>query len=141
MKMIKGSYMKFFYVTNIFDLDIFDNETASLLKFLEICTEMHFVSLFFLKERNIATSLLMICLKCTAVHYANLNSSFINKPFLNYELQNMLFPFFRFLIDIYFNEAFVKNLMRKLSFLNTNFHNSFQDVVYYRILECQTLSQ
>ena len=28
--------------------------------------------------------------------------------------------------------------MKKLSFLNTNFHNSFQDVVYYRILGCQT---
>ena len=43
---------------------------------------MHFISLFFLNERNIATSLLMIPLKCTAVDYANLNSSSLNKPYL-----------------------------------------------------------
>ena len=49
---------------------------------LEISTEIHFVSLFFLNERNIATSLLIIHLKCTAVHYANLNSNSINKPYL-----------------------------------------------------------
>ena len=41
--------MKFYYVTNIFDLHTFDNETMGLLIFLEICTEMHFVSLFFFK--------------------------------------------------------------------------------------------
>ena len=63
-------------------------------------------------------------LKCGVVHYANLNSSSINKPFLNYGLLNMLFCFFRFLIYVYFN---------------ISFHNSFQEVVYYRILECQTL--
>ena len=33
---------------------------------------MHFVSLFFLNERNITTPLLMIHLKPTSVHYANL---------------------------------------------------------------------
>ena len=43
--------MKFYYVTNIFD-----NETVALLKFFKICTEMHFVSLFFLNERNITAS-------------------------------------------------------------------------------------
>ena len=46
---------------------------------------------------------------------------------------------FRFLIYVYFNEAFVKNLMKKLSFFNTKFQNSFQDVVYYRVLGFQTL--
>ena len=75
--------MKFYYVTNVFDLLTFDNETTALLKFLEISAEMHFVSLFFLNERNNTTPLLMIHLKCTVVHYANLNSSSINKPFLN----------------------------------------------------------
>ena len=43
---------------------------------------MHFVSLFFLNKRNIATSLLMIHLKGAAVHYANLNSSSMNEPYL-----------------------------------------------------------
>ena len=58
---------------------------------------MHFVSLFFLNERNITTSLLMIHLKRTVVHYSNLNSSSVNKPFLNYAPLNMLFLFFDFL--------------------------------------------
>ena len=59
--------MKFYYVTNIFDLHIFDNETTALLKFFQISTEMHFVSLFFLNERNITTSLLMMHSKCCAL--------------------------------------------------------------------------
>ena len=104
---------KFYYVANIFDLHIFDKETAALLHFFEICTEMHFVSLFFLSERNITSSLLMIHLKCTVVHYSNLNSSSINKPFLNYGPLNMLYFFsffFWFLIYVYFNEVFVKKL-------------------------------
>ena len=54
--------MKFYYVTNIFDLRTFDNEILS--KFFEISIEMHFVSY----ERNIATPLLMIHLKYTVVH-------------------------------------------------------------------------
>ena len=60
----------------------------------EIFTETHFVSLFFLNERNITTSLLMIHLKCTVVHYSNVNSTSINKPFFNYGLLNMLLLFF-----------------------------------------------
>ena len=40
---------------------------------------------------------------------------------------------------VYFNEAFVKNFMGKLSFFNKNVYNSFQDVVNYRILGCQSL--
>ena len=93
---------------NIFDLHIFNNETAALLNLFEICMEMHFVSLFFLKERNITTSLLMIHLKCAVVHYANLNSSSRNKSFLTYGPLNMLLCFFKihinnyhFLIQIY----------------------------------------
>ena len=44
--------MKFYYVTNIF-------------KIFEISAEMHFVSLFFLNERNITASFLMMHLKCS----------------------------------------------------------------------------
>ena len=54
----------------------------------------------------------MMQLKCTVLHYANLNSSSINKSFLKYESLNMLFRFFRFLIYIYFNEAFFKNFVK-----------------------------
>ena len=41
--------MKFYYVTNIFDLHTFDNETTGFLKLFEILTEMHFASLLFSK--------------------------------------------------------------------------------------------
>ena len=61
----------------------------------------------------------MIHLKCTAVHDANLNSSSINKPYLR--PLNMLFRFFDLLI--------------KTIIFYINFPNSFQDVVYYRILD------
>ena len=73
--------MKFCYVTNIFDLRIFENEITALLQFFEICAEMYFVSSFFLNQRNITTLLLTIHLKCTVMHYTNLNSSCINKLF------------------------------------------------------------
>ena len=68
--------MKLYYVTNIFDLRTFENETT----FPEICREMHIFSLFFLNQTN-STSLLVIHLKCTVVHYANLNSNSISKSF------------------------------------------------------------
>ena len=101
---------------------------------------MHFVSLFFLIERNITASLLMIHLKCTFVHSANLNSSTINKPYLRAVEYAISFGvFFGFLIYVYLKEAFIKNVMKKPSFFKTNFQNSFQDVVYYKILRCQTL--
>ena len=83
LQWISRVLMKLYYVPNTFDLHICDNEMASLLKIFEICKEMHFASLFFLKERNIKTSLLMIHLKCSVLHYANLNSSSMNRLFLN----------------------------------------------------------
>ena len=120
--------MKFYCVTNIFDLQIFDNEATVLLFFKKVCTEMRFVSLFFLNQRNITASHLMTHLKCTVVHNAqqyilnvsskvSLNSSSINKVFTNYGPSNMLLRFFYFFLYVYFNEAFVKNFMKKVSFL------------------------
>ena len=85
---------------------------AAILNFFEICTEMHFVSLYFLNERNITTSLLVIHLKCTVVNYDNLNSSSINQVFLNYGLLNIRFRFSLFLAYISFNEAFVKKNLK-----------------------------
>ena len=109
--------MKIYNVTNIFDLHTFDNEATALLNFFEIFTEMHFVSLIFLNERNITTSLLMVHFKCTVVHYANLNSSPIKRSYLRAVEYAILFVFFRFLIYGYFNETFVKTFMKKVSFL------------------------
>ena len=135
----KGSYEVLLSHTYFWNIH-FLQWNGGLFKTFWICTEMHFDSLFFLTERRITTSLFMIQLKCTVPHYANLNSSSINKPFLNYGQLNMLLRFFfRFLIYVYFNEAIVKNFMKNLSFFETNFRNSFQEVVYYRVLGCQTL--
>ena len=108
----------FYYVTNIFDLHICDKETAALSFFFEICTDMHFI-FFFQHWRNITTSLLMMHLKCTVVHYANLNSSSKNKPFLNYGLLNMLFRFFDFLFLFISIKLLSKNLWN-------NYHFSIQ---------------
>ena len=53
----------------------------------------------------------------------------INKPYLRaVEYATSFFFDFDF---VYFNETFVKYFMKKLSFFNTNFQNSFQDGVYY----------
>ena len=124
---------------NIFDLDIFDKGTVALLNFFEICTEMHFVS-FFLNERNITTSLLMIHLKCTVVHYSNLNSSSINEPFLNYGPLNMLFLFFfNFLFTFILKRLLSKEYEITIIFFNASFQNSFQDVAIYKILGRHTL--
>ena len=63
------------------------------MKFVRECI---FFFIFFLNERNIATSLLMI----------HLNLGPVNKPLLNYGPLNMLFRFFQFLIYACFNEVF-----------------------------------
>ena len=110
---ISSVYRKFYYVTNIFDLHIFDKETVAVLNFLEICIKKHFVSSFFLNEKSIKTSLLMIHLKYTVVHYSNLNSSSISKPFLNYGPLNMLF-FFYFFYNFLFTFILTRLLSKKL---------------------------
>ena len=93
-------------------------------------------SLSFFNEK-ILVLFLMINLKCTVAHYASLNSSSKNMPYL--WIANILFWFFHFLIYVYFNEALVKKLYEKtLPFFNTNFQNSFQNVVYYRTAGCKT---
>ena len=138
IKWISRVLMKFCYVIkNIFDLHTFDNERTDHLKFFEISTEMHFVSLFFLHEGNVTISLLIIHVKCTVVHYVKLNSSSLNKHYSR--AVEYAISFFRFLIYVYFNDASIKNFMEKLLFFNANFQKSFQDVVYYRILGFQTL--
>lgn len=88
----KGSYL---YVTNIFDLHIFDKEKEVFLKLLE--TSWNFFArkfilflYFFLDEISNTNSLLIIHLERTFVHFGNLNSSFISKQCLNYGLLNML---------------------------------------------------
>ena len=84
--------------------------------FFEICTDMHFVSLFFLCERNITTSLLMIHLKCTVMHYANLNSSTKNKLFLTGRWI-CYFAFFDFLFMFVLMKCLSKNLWNSYHFL------------------------
>ena len=124
--------MQFFYVKNIFDLQFSDNETTTLSKSLEICTKMHFVSLFFLNERNI----LVIQLKCTVVHYVDLRSSSIIFKLRAVEYAS---PFFSICYLSLFQRGSCEKLLKKIFIFNTHFQNSSQDVGYYRILGCQTL--
>ena len=63
------------------------------------------ICLFFLNERNIGTSLLMIHLKCTVAHYTNLNSSSINKHYLRVA---------EYAISCFFNFSFMFILTRLL---------------------------
>ena len=81
----------------------------------------------------------MIHLKRTVVHYPYLYSSSVHKPFFNHRPSNMLLRLFWFLICVYFKKVFVKIFMQNLPFFNLDFENSFQDVVYYRILGYQTI--
>ena len=111
-----NEFWGFYYVTNIFDLHTFDNETTALLKFIETSTEIHFVSLLFLNERNIATSLLMIHSKCTLVHYANLNSSSKNKPYLR-AAKFVISFFFDFLFTFLLTRVSPKTLWKNYHFL------------------------
>ena len=78
-------------------------------KIFEICRKTYFASLFFLNERNITISILMIHVKHTVVHYANLNSGSINKSYLLATEYAILLGFFLFSIYVYFNKAFIKN--------------------------------
>ena len=53
----------------------------------------------------------------------------------------MLFRFFQFLIYVYLNGVFVQYSMKKLSFFNANFQNSFQDVLHNnRVLNLMMLT-
>ena len=84
-------------------------------------------------EGNIKTSILLILLKCIVVGYSNGNESFTGRLFSNYGLLKKLFHFFRYLIYSVFHDTFVKRLIKKLSFLSSNFKTQFQDVVYYML--------
>ena len=98
-----------YFVTN------FENETTAR-KFYEICTGMRFVSIIFLTERDIRTSLLIMNLKCTVVRYANLNSISIKKPFLSFFASfNFLFMFILTRLNLW------KTLWKKTIILNKRF--------------------
>ena len=87
----------------------------------------------------IKASILLILLKCIVVGNSNGNENLSGRLFSNYGPLKMLFHFFRYLIYSVFHKYFVKKFMKKLSFFNSNFRNPFQDVIYYRKLECLTL--
>ena len=119
--------------------EILDNEKTALWIFFEIYTEERFASYILSNEGNIKASILLILLKCIVVGYSNGNESFTGRLFSNYGPLNMLFHSPRYLIYSVFHKAFVKKFMKKLSFFNSNFKNSFQDVVHSRKLGCLTL--
>ena len=103
---------KYFWSTNVWEWN--DGPFKTILNF-------HGNGFFFFifskwkKYYGTFTILLMIHLQRTVVHYVNLNSSPTNKPYLG--AVGYAISCFRFLIYVYLNEAFVKNFMKKLSFL------------------------
>ena len=72
---------------------------------------MYFVSLFFLNERNITVTLLMIHLKCTVVHYANLYRNSINQLYLG-PVEYAISFFFNFLF-MFILKSFPSKTLRK----------------------------
>ena len=64
-----GFLIKFYYMANVFDLQIFDNETTALLilKFAWKSVLLFHLLLFFLNDRNIVTSLSTIHFKCWSI--------------------------------------------------------------------------
>ena len=80
--MVFGVFMKFYYVTNIFDPHTFDNKTTALLKLFKISTENGFCFFIFSKWKKYCSLIFNDTLKCAVVHYCNLNSSSINKFYL-----------------------------------------------------------
>ena len=83
----------------------------TLLNFFEIGMDMHFVSLFFLKERNMTASIWMIHLKCTAMHYINLIEA-PKQALLKLRVAEYAISFFLCLIYVYFNAVFAKIFMK-----------------------------
>ena len=100
--------MKFYYVKNIFDLQIFGNETTAPLTFLKICIEIRFVSLFFLNERNITILLLMIHLKCAVLKSSINRQSILKLRAVNYAIAF----FFNFLFKFIFTRLLLKTLRK-----------------------------
>ena len=133
----------FYRSTNIYDLEILDNETTALwFIYLFIFWNLHggaFYFLNFVKWGKYKASILLILRKCNCVGCSNGNQSFTGRLFSSYGPLNILFHFFRYLIYSVFHNTFVKKFMKKLSFFSSNFKNSVQDVVYYRKLGCLTL--
>ena len=118
--------MKFYYVTNFFDLHSFDGPFKSFWNF-----HQNAFCFFIFSKCKKHYNLTYNSTTWIVVHYANINSSSINKPYLRaVEYAISFFSFFS-IFYVYFNEAF-----KKAPLFNANFQNSFQDVVDYRILGC-----
>ena len=117
-------FMKF-YSQIYFIFILMTMKRRSFLEFFEISTEIHSVSLFFLNERKIITSLLMIHLKCAVVRYSNLNSRSINKPYLRAVEYDISF-FFDFLFIFIFTRLLQKTLWNNCHFLIQTFKTHFK---------------
>ena len=106
----------FYYVTNIFDLHTFYNKTFH---------GNEFCFFFFLNERNITTSPLMMYLKCTVVYYANLNPSSINKPYLL--VVECVIQFFSIFLSMFILTRLLSKTLRKnYHFLTQVFKTHFK---------------
>ena len=76
---------------------------------------LNLILFIFLNKRNITTSLLMIHFKCIVMHYANLNSSSISKPYLRAVKYAISF-FFEFLFTFILTISLSKSLWKNYHF-------------------------
>ena len=109
--------------------------------------EVHFVSLFFLNEVNITSSVFTMHSKWTIVYYASLNSRSICKTFLNYLPLNILFNFFFMLVSTRL-VSISKNLCKNYHFLIQIFKIIFKwytrwllSVIRFRVLFFKALGR
>ena len=82
LKWILRVLIKYYYVRNTFDLQNFNNWNFH---------EKAFVSLFYPKWKKHYNLTFNVHLKCTVLHYANVNSSSIDKPYLQAVEYTILF--------------------------------------------------
>ena len=116
--------VKYYSLIKIWSLEIFGSETTALEIFLKTSTETRFHCFFSLNEKINAMCHLIIHIKCIAVIYFNENWSSLKWPFWKNGLSNMVSYFLGFFTFscLY---IFAENFMKKLSFFNINFWNSF----------------
>ena len=100
-------FMKFYYVTNIFHLHTYDNETTVLFGIFWNFYGNTFCFFIFFKRKKNYNLTFDDTSKCAVVRYSNLNSRSINKPYLRAVEYDISF-FFDFLFIFIFTRLLQK---------------------------------
>ena len=118
-------FMKFYYVTNIFHLHTYDNETTVLFGIFWNFYGNTFCFFIFFKRKKNYNLTFDDTSKCAVVRYSNLNSRSINKPYLRAVEYDISF-FFDFLFIFIFTRLLQKTLWNNYHFLIQTFKTHFK---------------